>query len=335
MASAARRAIAATRLFLRYGAAAVRLQADRRASLVLRYHAIGEPERVASYVSPGISLTAQRFREHVGFLTSRYAVIDLDEAVRRAREGRAPGTRPGVVLTFDDGYLDNLIGALPVLSEFGATATIYVVSGAVHPGPPIWTMRLRRMLHDSNGARGRCPAPIPVPAETPEERAAAARPITRWLRGLPRIERESALSRIATWLGAPHGEPEPVMMNAAQLRELDAAGITVGAHTVSHPLLTAVPVDEAEREIRDSKDELESILGRPVRHFSYPNPGSGRHENPTIRELVRHAGYATAATSLDGLVTRQSDAYAIRRLGINAGTQERLLFRILERVTPR
>src|SRR5262245_8813227 len=164
------------------------LRARRRRVLVLRYHALGRPEDVASYASPGISLTPGRFDAQIGFLVRHYDVIDLPEALARVRDG-VPAPRPGIVITFDDGYRDNFDHALPILESHGATATFYVVAGSVWPAPPIWTVRLRHVLTGPGSAslRGREPGGIDVSDEAARQRAVRA--LTRTLRALPERER--------------------------------------------------------------------------------------------------------------------------------------------------
>lgn len=323
-----RRLVARIRLGRWYAAAAKRLVDDPRASLVLRYHSVGRREEVESYVSPGISLEPERFEQHVRHLADRFDVIGLDDALARAATGRPPGSRPGVVLTFDDGYRDNHRHAVPILRRYGVPATIYVVAGAIDPAPVIWTVRVRSWIRRFGDASGRLRVPAGAAPAGLEGKLAGGTELNRWLRALSREERERALEEIESRLGAVR-TPTSVMMNPEELRACAADGVTIGAHTVSHPLLPAIEDEEAEREIRESRSILESALDAPVVHFSYPNPGGGEHENARVRALVARAGFRTATTSQSGMVTSGVDRFRIRRWGINAGWQERLLFRRL------
>src|SRR5678815_5483991 len=137
-----RRAAGRANVLWRYASLIGAFRSLPRRVLVLRYHALGHPEDVAAYASAGISVTAERFAEQVAFLAQRYDVIDLDEAQARVR-GERKASRPGIVITFDDGYRDNFDHALPVLKRHGVPATFYVVAGSVWPEAPVWTVRLR------------------------------------------------------------------------------------------------------------------------------------------------------------------------------------------------
>jgi peptidoglycan/xylan/chitin deacetylase (PgdA/CDA1 family) len=119
------------------------------------------------------------------------------------------------------------------------------------------------------------------------------------------------------------------MMDAAELRSMAEAGLTIGAHTLTHPLLSEVSEDEARRELTEGRARLEDIVGRPVRHLSYPNPGAGAQHNAAVRAIAREAGYTTATTSTGGIVAPGTDPFALPRIGVTPGPQERLLFRFL------
>ncbi len=313
---------------VRYSLAAAQLRLSKRATVILRYHSVAPPGQ-AFYVSPNICLDPSTFEAHVRLLTSRYDVIGLDEAMRRLEHARPKGSRPGVVVTFDDGYRDNHDYALPILRKYGAPATVYVVAGTVSPAPAVWTVRLMQLFAGDLTPSGGCPVPVEVDLSGPEETRMSIRRLTQWLRGLSAGEREESLSELSAWLGRTDASGSGVMMSADELRAMLKAGVTIGAHTCTHPLLTAVPPDEAEREISESRRILERIVGAPVVHFSYPNPGAGLHENPAVRAMVRKAGYRTATTSQSGLVREGSDPFALRRFGVNSGEQGRQLIGIL------
>jgi peptidoglycan/xylan/chitin deacetylase (PgdA/CDA1 family) len=119
------------------------------------------------------------------------------------------------------------------------------------------------------------------------------------------------------------------MLDAGEIREMVAGGITIGAHTMTHPLLPALAPAEAEGEIRASRERLEAITGGPIVHFAYPNPGGGVHHDATVRELVRRCGFRTASTSRGGIVDGAADLFALPRFGVNAGYSERSLFHAL------
>lgn len=102
------------------------------------------------------------------------------------------------------------------------------------------------------------------------------------------------------------------LLSLAQVREMQAYGITFGSHTMNHPFLTKVPAAEAERQITQSKQRLERLLGRPVTVFAYPYGAW----NPVVSGMVRAAGYVGAVTVQQGWNDSRTDRFALRRLRV-------------------
>ncbi len=106
------------------------------------------------------------------------------------------------------------------------------------------------------------------------------------------------------------GEVAEPLMDAAEVRDWLQAGQTIGAHSVSHPYLTRIPLAQAREEILASRKMLEDRFSVPVRHFCYPFGDF----NPAIKDLVIEAGYESACTTTAGLITPNSDPYALNRI---------------------
>jgi peptidoglycan/xylan/chitin deacetylase (PgdA/CDA1 family) len=107
-----------------------------------------------------------------------------------------------------------------------------------------------------------------------------------------------------------YGEASERLMNEEQVGEWLAAGNSIGSHTLTHPHLTRISLDQARAEIRDSRRQLEDRFGVPVRHFCYPFGDWNR----TIRDLVAEAGYETACTTVPGFNSPGEDRFALKRL---------------------
>jgi len=107
-----------------------------------------------------------------------------------------------------------------------------------------------------------------------------------------------------------------IMMTWDQLREMSNSGMTIGAHTISHPNLPNTSADEAAEEITGSRDMIESMISAPVAHFSYPNGRGSSHLNETVRGIVRRSGFLSAVTSVPGCVHGDADPWALRRVGV-------------------
>ncbi|HJQ85745.1 MAG TPA: polysaccharide deacetylase family protein, partial [Candidatus Binatia bacterium] len=109
-----------------------------------------------------------------------------------------------------------------------------------------------------------------------------------------------------------------VMLRWDEVRELAAAGWTIGAHTITHANVALAPAAEAEAEIAGSRDAIAGATGLPVRHFAYPNSGGEhRYFDAGVGLMLQRLGFRSAVTSKAGLVRRGSDAFALPRLGVS------------------
>ena len=293
---------------------------DERLVAILRYHSVSTTSSGAYfYVSPNISIPPEVFDAQMAFLAGRYRCLRLDEVVEALHGGRQL-PRNAVVVTFDDGYRDNYEYAYPILRRHGIPAMFYVTTGCLDGGEPLWTSEIRRIAHDAR--RPQMTDPV-TQAEyelaTPAGREAAIRAIKTYLVKLPHARRTATLAELRARADATPRPERRTMMTWAEVREMAEHGMDVGAHTVTHPRLPAMPLAEAEREIRDSRAELATRVGKPVAHFSYPNPGDGQHFNRVVQQIVARAGFATAVTSNPGYVHAGADAFALDRLPTRAG----------------
>ena len=114
-----------------------RLLRQRTRALVLRYHAITPSAHDVNYATPSICLSVEAFRVQMRFLKRAYRVVPLDDLVRAIAHGGKLPPR-AVAVTFDDGYSDNYTLAGPVLRELQLPATVYLSTGTLDGGPPLW-----------------------------------------------------------------------------------------------------------------------------------------------------------------------------------------------------
>jgi peptidoglycan/xylan/chitin deacetylase (PgdA/CDA1 family) len=116
------------------------------------------------------------------------------------------------------------------------------------------------------------------------------------------------------WMSA-RGFPKRRLMSASELREMSAAGVTIGSHTRTHPRLPELDREAKRSEIRDSKARLEDLLGRSVTAFAYPY---GLFDDDA-RQAVAEAGYRTACSTRSGFNGPDADRYLLRRIEVFGG----------------
>jgi peptidoglycan/xylan/chitin deacetylase (PgdA/CDA1 family) len=282
---------------------------------ILRYHAVCGSEGY-EYADPHICVSPGAFRAHVEYLTDHYAVISLDDAVS-ALKGEKSLPDNAVVLTFDDGYADNLIAA-QILHEYGATATFYLTADCLAGGKPFWPSEVRQVVPRltvpnlvlSIGDR-RCDWPL----TSADEREAAIQGVTRLFKSVTIPQREALRIQLRAIAGLEQPLPSP-MLTWEQIREMQRLGMSMGAHTLTHPNLPSAGLADATAEIVGAKRRLEHELGTRVTQFSYPNGGAETYYNEDLQHAVAAAGYLGAATSRNGFAGQGSDPYALERIQV-------------------
>lgn len=312
---------------------------------VLVYH------RVAQQVSdPQLQcVTPDRFAAHMEVVASEFSPIPLGELARRIR-AHAPLPRRAVAVTFDDGYADNLVNALPVLRRHEIPATIFVNSAFVGADRLIvvdeiemLVLRSLRMpasltvpglaqpleLGDATGSE---PSGwnVTLPASTPRQRAYLA--LCELVRPLDAAGRERVLNALREQSGErPKAGEDERMLSAEELRSLaNDELIEIGAHTSDHLLLSAHTAEVQREQIERDRAALREMTGAGVTLFSYPHGGRADYSDETVR-LVRAAGFDAACANHPGVTTPWTDPYRIPRLSVRDIEPSALAARLEER----
>jgi peptidoglycan/xylan/chitin deacetylase (PgdA/CDA1 family) len=278
--------------------------------LALTYHRVGLPDE--SYYAASWDATPTMFEEQVRLLVKEFDVIgpdDLDGAVRAGR-GRY------VLITFDDAYRDNFDEACPILKRYGAPATFFITTGFVDGRRVSWWDEIGWMVHMSPKTElqtdGWVDRPLSLKAED-RERAVWA--LANRYKVLPAEEARAFMDFLAEATGSgrhPDDGHDP-WMTWDNIRDLRAAGMHIGGHTVNHPVLARLTADEQEREILGCKRRIEAELGEPMRALSYPDGGQGSFDEDTRRILAEN-GVEFGFSYYGGYSRfRDWDPYDIRR----------------------
>jgi peptidoglycan/xylan/chitin deacetylase (PgdA/CDA1 family) len=300
--------------------------------IILMYH------RVAAGVADPwrLCVSPENFAEHMDVLRRLYQPVRLNQlASRRAVRNRM------VAVTFDDGYADNLHAALPILQRNDVPATFFLTSGMLGVEREFWWDELERLLlrrqrlpqslqltlggesrsFEAGDAAGPCESlqrqiESRQPWEAgPDTRVGFYYAVWQWLGTLAEELRHTALAQIRDQLGEPevtrdsHRSLDPDEV----IRLAGAPQIDIGAHSVTHPMLSTQSPDTQRWEMRQSKQDLEALIGRPVAGFAYPHGDYG----PETLGLARESGFDFACTVEGGCVARNTQPYLLPRLSVD------------------
>jgi peptidoglycan/xylan/chitin deacetylase (PgdA/CDA1 family) len=305
------------------------LLADQAASgphgrrlLILTYHRVLErPDELLDG-----DLDAQAFDAQLRLFKRRFQVLRRDEALTRLDAGTLPAR--AVAITFDDGYADNRTVALPVLQRHGLPATFFIAT-AFLDGGRMWNDTIIESLRRAAGATLDL-SPLGLGQYPLTDGAARKRAIESVITALKHrepLEREQTVRRLAELIGAPL--PDDLMMTSAQVKELAQAGMLIGGHTMTHPVLTAVADGTAQTEIAKGRERLRELTGQPINLFAYPN---GRPRNDYQQrhvQMVRELGFAAAVSTAWGFADRGSDRWQLPRVAAWDPVPWRLHLRLL------
>ncbi len=284
--------------------------ARARLSVLIFHRVLPEPDPLF----PG-EIDAAAFRAICGWLAEWCQVLPLPQAMRRLADGALPPR--ACAITFDDGYADNRTVALPILQAHGLTATFFVATGFLNGGR-MWNdtviealRRTEQSALDLRELPGDDVGRASIATITLAERRSAIDQLLQRLKYLPIDARVAATERLAEL--ARVQPPTDLMMTTRQLRELHAAGMTIGAHTVSHPILARLGRAAAQDEITTSKTALEAMIDAPVTLFAYPNGRPGTDYSAETIGLAKQAGFDAAFSTAWGAAQRSGDRFQVPR----------------------
>lgn len=305
-------------------------------ALILVYHQINEvmtdPQLLC--VSP------KNFAEQLDVLQKNFKTMRLQHLAQAFQNRFVP--RRMVVVTFDDGYADNLYKAKPLLERYEVPATVFVTTGYVGERREFLWDELDRLLLQPGTLPGKLSLEINgkihewdlgsashysqdnfksywswnvLERNSSGPRQNLYRSLCALLNTLPAEEIQKVLGKLRLWANThPIGRLSHRILMDEEVSQLDASDfVEVGSHTVSHPTLSALPFNIQETEIKKSKQYLEDIVGHPVTTFSYPYGSPADYTAKTVK-IVQESGYTCACSNFVDVVWRGSDRFQFPRV---------------------
>jgi peptidoglycan/xylan/chitin deacetylase (PgdA/CDA1 family) len=280
---------------------------------VLCYHRIG---------SGGIplfsDLPAAIFEAQLQFLRKHYRVVSLSRMCEEIENPDSAKTNgQAVAITFDDGYKDLYSQALPILKRYQVPATIFLPVASIERNEPLWYDRIfllftvfpgERMEVETNRKRV-----FALPDQGARIRAAAE--VIGWLRTLPEDRRRQECERLEQLAELPKDMLKDRMLTWEQIREMKAAGVEFGGHTMTHPVVSQLTQEQLKREIVDSKQVSEARIEEKVQHFAFPF-GKQADCGTEAFSVIAKAGYRSASTTEEGVNGPGSNLFALKRVSL-------------------
>jgi len=304
---------------------------DTAKLIVICYHRIIE-EGIVPFFKSINNATPRGFEQELEFISNLGEVLSLEDLADIV-EKRTFNRGIKFLLTFDDGYSDFYYNAYPVLKRLGLSATVFLTTNCIednHFG--LWTDKIAFMIDNSVKGSIDLPGLGSFPLRNLRDKERAKIMIVEKMKTKQENNRGPLYAQLGSHLGTDMSLfPADCYLNLAQIKEMARGLISFGSHTCSHPILTKISIDKAEREIKGSKLKLESLLGVEIKSLAYPN-GTRRDFNRHIEAIVKGSGYVFAFSMVNGdniFNSKSLNRYALKR--INAGTSFDILKKNLTR----
>ncbi len=276
---------------------------------VLMYHRITSP----GSLFPGTEVST--FREQMSWLNRNCRTIapeDFDEVAASAAQS---GSKPPVLVTFDDGYRDFHDNAYPILEELQISSIVFLTTGLIDHGGMIWTDLVTFAVRTSRRRN------VTLPWDTAQAfrldlgqpRTEVERAAKRFLKSVPDLERRNWQTQLMDELGFGSDDipAERQMLNWDEVRATMEL-TRFGGHTHTHPILSRLDEVAVDEEIRRCRDRIEEETGIAPRYFAYPNGRACDYTEFSMSSLQRH-GFELGFTTVPGIHRPGADRFQIRR----------------------
>lgn len=294
---------------------------NKRFAILIYHRVLDKPDPLRPFEVDRVA-----FARQLEILTRCCNILPLQEAVLRSQDGTLP--RRSICITFDDGYADNVHNALPLLLKFGAVATFFVATGYTDSG---------HMFNDLviESVRGCEATEIVVPwrnepvvlGHTTASRVSAVAELLKEIKYLGADVRQEKAQELADENGADMTGCR--MMNPQEIRDMVNAGMDIGGHTISHPILRNLAGARSRSEIAGGKARLEEIIQRDVHAFAYPNGRRDTDYSDRDVSIVEQCGFDFALSTEWDLASDTSPRFELPRVSVGQQRGLRLFMKAL------
>jgi len=254
-------------------------------------------------------LDAQAFGQQIEFLSKHFNILSLEQAIQLLIKKKLPPK--SLVITFDDGYLDNYTTAAPILEKHNCPATFFVATQGVEKGY-LWNDVIEQSIQNtkvttiSKDIIGKT-----INISTNSEKISAFHQLVSSLKFISNEERSFKIKQLSQELKV--SEYTQTMMNKEQILDLKNRGFTIGAHTHSHTILSTETDTNSQYELLTNKQSLEKIIDEPIAFLAFPNGLYGRDFKQPHCNMAKSLGFTAAFSTNDGGAVNSTNAFQIPR----------------------
>lgn len=282
----------------------------KSSAVILVYHRVGPQEDTWS----SLPVSPLDFERQIRYLYQAYEVLPLDKLVQYIQEGKTLPPKAAVI-TFDDGYKDNYSYAYPILKKYNVPATIFLATGHIGTGNLFWWDKVGYLIQNTTLESLELNELGVYPLQSIGNKSEAISKINERLKIYSEEKKNLLIEKLVSVSGVdtPANLGKELILSWDEVREMNDSGITFGAHSVTHTILTKLPLKQAKHEIIQSKKDIEEKLGQLVTAFSYPNGNFGDFNTELIK-FLKESGFTCAVTGIPGMVSLKASLYELGRI---------------------
>jgi peptidoglycan/xylan/chitin deacetylase (PgdA/CDA1 family) len=299
-----------TGFFSAYGSIRSRLYKQHIPIIV--YHRVSKVDDYPWSLTP---VSPQDFEKEIRYLIHRYRIISLDELADSFSNLKKLPPKTAVI-TFDDGYKDVFLNAYPILKKFKVPATVFLTTGHIGTRELFWWDKVGYVIWKTKNSTFDLGELGTYYLNSDNDRIQTTNVINEILKIKPHEHKNELIKMIIRHSGVdiPPKLGEELIMSWDDIKEMRGNGVNFGAHTVSHPILTRLPLEAARKEILDSKKHIEKELGQEITTFCYPNGEPGDYSGD-IENILQSNGFKCAITlTPTAFVSPKSRIYELPRI---------------------
>jgi peptidoglycan/xylan/chitin deacetylase (PgdA/CDA1 family) len=277
-------------------------------AIILMYHRIGPKIGPLSQDR----LDPQIFERQLEYFSRNFEILSLDELVVTIIQRKAL-PKKAIVISLDDGYKDNYSYAYPLLKKYHVPAIIFLTSGHINSRKLFWWDRVNYAVDHGKVNQLDLDELGNYSIQSEVSKRQAASTIIEKFKNIPDERKNLLIEKLinASKVDIPQSIDKDMILSWDDIKEMSSGGISFGAHSVNHPILTQLTREQAKFEIVQSKRDIEEKLGQPVTAFSYPN---GNFDLELLR-LVKEIGFACAVSILPSKpISFKDNIYALGRI---------------------
>lgn len=236
------------------------------------------------------------FEKCIRYIAQNFSVTTVEESLAMQGEKSAHATKPPACITFDDGFKDNIKYALPILEKYKCKASFYIATDCIDNDLPTWPHQFNNLFQNTHKSALSISskymgAAVEKKFASKKERVAYGEKMLQKLFAMPSCDAIKVLEEVKQNFNDV-AEPKNMMMSWKDVKQLCAAGYTVGSHTCSHPMLTRLTDEKMKHEFTHSAARIKELCGKSPEVIAYP---SGVTDERVMR-IAKESGYKYGLT---------------------------------------